>query len=297
MSLQMARGEAAPRPAWRRHPHRGAHPRLRPHRRPDRPPGDHPGYAGGRAGEWMPDEFSSKEHDPHRRGHPRRSPLRRGEPAPSARAARPPRPSWPPASRSRARRTSEGMRLRVYVVEVRRSTKGPQVLISAPTRPGQAPVRAGGARNTTTAPWRSSPSPVRRAAAPSWPSSLPESDVDPSAPAWAPGASGSTTSWRSSRARRWMWFQMVRGAGGVHCRGPVPRRCCQCGCPGRGQGLPCGGARRPALPGHRQGGPERPAGGQADGLEVDIKPASAPADEEPEDKEDILLDDEAETEE
>ena len=39
----------------------------------------------------------------------------------------------------------EGMRLRVYVVEVRRSTKGPQYSSPAPTRPGQAPVRAGGA--------------------------------------------------------------------------------------------------------------------------------------------------------
>ena len=41
---------------------------------------------------------------------------------------------------------TEGMRMRVYVVEVRRSTKGPQVLLSR-THPGQAPVRAGGARD------------------------------------------------------------------------------------------------------------------------------------------------------
>ena len=33
------------------------------------------------------------------------------------------------------------------------------------------------------------------------------------------------------------------------------------------------------------------------GWKIDIKPASAPADEEPEDEEDVLLDDEAETEE
>ena len=74
----------------------------------------------------------------------------------------------------------EGMRLRVYVVEVRRSTKGPQVLISR-THPG-----------------------LRRAAAPSWPSGPPIPTWTPSAPAWVPGASGSTTSWRSSRARRWI---------------------------------------------------------------------------------------------
>ena len=33
------------------------------------------------------------------------------------------------------------------------------------------------------------------------------------------------------------------------------------------------------------------------GWKIDIKPVSAPADEEPEDEEDVLLDDEAETEE
>ena len=120
----------------------------------------------------------------------------------------------------------EGMRLRVYVVEVRRSTKGPQVLISR-THPGL----------------------VKR---------LFELEV--------PEIYDGTVEVKSI-AREAGYHQMVRGAGGVHCRGPVPRRCCQCGCPGRGQGLPCGGARRPALPGHRQGGPECPAGGQADGLE------------------------------
>ena len=55
-----------------------------------------------------------------------------------------------------------------------------------------------------------------------------------------------------------------------------------------------GPRKRPCL---LRGGSERPAGGQADGLEIDIKPASAPADEEPEDEADVLLDDEAETEE
>ena len=101
----------------------------------------------------------------------------------------------------------EGMRLRVYVVEVRRSTKGPQVLISR-THPGlvkrlfELEV------------------PERRAAAPSWPSGPPIPTWTPSAPAWAPGASGSTTSWRSSRARRWISSNGPRSR-----RSTLPRPC------------------------------------------------------------------------
>lgn len=98
----------------------------------------------------------------------------------------------------------EGMRLRVYVVEVRRSTKGPQVLISR-THPGlvkrlfelevpeiydgtvevKSIAREAGSR-TKLAVWSADP------------------DVDPIGACAAPGASGSTTSWRSSRARRWI---------------------------------------------------------------------------------------------
>ena len=161
----------------------------------------------------------------------------------------------------------EGMRLRVYVVEVRRSTKGPQVLISR-THPGlvkrlfelevpeiydgtvevKSIAREAGSR-TKLAVWSADP------------------DVDPIGAAWAPGAQRVKQHRGGAQGREGGYHQVVRGAGGVHCRRPVPRRCCQCGRPGRGQGLPCGGARRPALPGHRQGGPECPAGGQADGLE------------------------------
>ena len=160
----------------------------------------------------------------------------------------------------------EGMRLRVYVVEVRRSTKGPQVLISR-THPGlvkrlfelevpeiydgtvevKSIAREAGSR-TKLAVWSADP------------------DVDPIGAAWAPGPAGQQHR-GGAQGREGGYHQVVRGAGGVHCRRPVPRRCCQCGRPGRGQGLPCGGARRPALPGHRQGGTECPAGGQADGLE------------------------------
>ena len=89
----------------------------------------------------------------------------------------------------------EGMRLRVYVVEVRRSTKGPQVLISR-THPGL--VKRLFELEVPEIYARKGP------AAPSWPSGPPIPTWTPSAPAWAPGASGSTTSWRSSRARRWI---------------------------------------------------------------------------------------------
>ncbi len=161
----------------------------------------------------------------------------------------------------------EGMRLRVYVVEVRRSTKGPQVLISR-THPGlvkrlfelevpeiydgtvevKSIAREAGSR-TKLAVWSADP------------------DVDPIGACVGPPGPAGQQHRGGAQGREGGYHQVVRGAGGVHCRRPVPRRCCQCGRPGRGQGLPCGGARRPALPGHRQGGTERPAGGQADGLE------------------------------
>ncbi|MFQ7452480.1 MAG: hypothetical protein ACLRNQ_15015 [Flavonifractor plautii] len=46
-----------------------------------------------------------------------------------------------------------------------------------------------------------------------------------------------------------------------------------------------------------RGEPERPAGGQADGLEDRHQACVRPSDEEPEDEADVLLDDGAETEE
>ena len=39
----------------------------------------------------------------------------------------------------------EGQRLKVYMVEVRKATKGPQVIISRTHPSGQAPLRAGSA--------------------------------------------------------------------------------------------------------------------------------------------------------
>ena len=81
----------------------------------------------------------------------------------------------------------EGSRLRVYVVEVRRATKGPQVLIS----PGwSSACLSWRCLRSMTGRWRSSPSPGRRAPAPSWPSGPLTPMWTPSVPVSAPGDSG-----------------------------------------------------------------------------------------------------------
>ena len=147
----------------------------------------------------------------------------------------------------------EGQRLKVYMVEVRKATKGPQVLISR-THPGlvkrlfelevpeifdgtveiKSVAREAGSR-TKLAVWSADP------------------NVDPIGACVGP---------RGQRVH-----QVLRGPRRVHRRRPLPRRRDQRGPPPRRQELPCGGARRPAVPGHRQGGPERPAGRQAHRLQ------------------------------
>ena len=84
----------------------------------------------------------------------------------------------------------EGSRLRVYVVEVRRATKGPQVLISR-THPGwSSACLSWRCLRSMTGRWRSSPSPGRRAPAPNWPSGPLTPMWTPSVPVSAPGDSG-----------------------------------------------------------------------------------------------------------
>ena len=96
----------------------------------------------------------------------------------------------------------EGQMVKVYLVEVRRSTRGPQVLISR-THPGLVKrlfeLRC---RRSMTAPWRSAPSPVRRATAPRWRCGPPTRTWTPSAHASVPAVSASTPSWTSCGARR-----------------------------------------------------------------------------------------------
>ena len=126
----------------------------------------------------------------------------------------------------------EGDRIKVYVVEVRNSTRGPQVLISR-THPGlvkrlfelevpeiydgtveiKSIAREAGSR-TKMAVWSADP------------------DVDPI---------GSCVGPKGGRVA-----SIVSELGGEKI-----------------DILPCDRARFPALPGYRQGGPERPAGGQA----------------------------------
>ena len=84
----------------------------------------------------------------------------------------------------------EGDRIKVYVVEVRRTARGTQVVISR-THHGlvrrlfEMEVPEIYRRRW----WRSAPSPVRPAAAPRWPSGPTIPTWIPSAPAWAPAAS------------------------------------------------------------------------------------------------------------
>ena len=88
------------------------------------------------------DMFSSKEHEM-LTGHcyPGRPPQRRGLPAHHQQRGVHRRPISRPRNRSGARVVREGDRLKVYVVEVRRSSRGPQVPhLPHPPRPGQASV-------------------------------------------------------------------------------------------------------------------------------------------------------------
>ena len=104
------------------------------------------------------------------------------------------------AGRSPARRLTEGMHVKVYVVEVRRSTQGPQVLISR-THPGLVKRLFGWkCRRSTTAPWRSES--IAREAGSRKMAVVQRRERGSSAPAWAPGASGWPPSWKSRGARR-----------------------------------------------------------------------------------------------
>ena len=153
----------------------------------------------------------------------------------------------------------EGQHVKVYVVEVRRSTRGPQVLISR-THPGlvkrlfelEVPEIFDGTVEVN-------PSPVRRAAAPRWPCGATTRPWTPSAPAWARRPAGGRHRQRAP-GREDRHHQVQRGPRPVHRRRPGPRRRAGRVAGRRGQGLPGHRSRRPAEPGHRQGGAERPPG-------------------------------------
>ena len=136
-----------------------------------------------------------------------------------------------PNERIKTENLVEGDRIKVYVVEVRNSARGPQVLISR-THPGL----------------------VKR---------LFELEV--------PEIYDGTVEIKSiareaGRRREDRHCQLQRKPRGVYRRGAVPLRGAERHHAGRRQELPCRGARFSAVPGHRQGGPERPSGCQADRL-------------------------------
>ena len=184
----------------------------------------------------------------------------------------------------------EGMRLRVYVVEVRRSTKGPQVLISR-THPGlvkrlfelevpeiydgtvevKSIAREAGSR-TKLAVWSADP------------------DVDAIGACVGPRGQRVNNIVNELKARRWT-SSSGRRIRPVYRRRPVPRRRGQRGHPRGGQELPRGGARRPALLAIGKEGQNARLAAKLTGWKIDIKPASAPADEAPEDEDDVILDD------
>ena len=191
----------------------------------------------------------------------------------------------------------EGMRLRVYVVEVRRSTKGPQVLISR-THPGlvkrlfelevpeiydgtvevKSIAREAGSR-TKLAVWSADP------------------DVDPIGACVGPrgqrvnniveelkGEKVDIIKWSEEPAE--YIAAALSPADVVSVAVREEGKACRVVVPDDQLSLAIG----------KEGQNARLAA-KLTGWKIDIKPVSAPADEEPEDEEDVLLDDEAETEE
>ena len=97
----------------------------------------------------------------------------------------------PQAEQVSYERYEHGARLKAYIVEVRKTTKGPQIVVSrTPPRPDQAALRARGARDLLRASSRSRRPPASRATAPRSPCGRTTPTWTRSAPAWAPGARG-----------------------------------------------------------------------------------------------------------
>ena len=162
---------------------------------------------------------------------------------------------------------TEGMHVKVYVVEVRRSTRGPQVLISR-THPGlvkrlfelevpeiydgtvevKSIAREAGSR-TKMAVWSN------------------DENVDPIGGLRGPQGPAGRQHRGGAAGREDRHREVQRGPCPVHRRRPGACRRHRRVDGGRGQGLPRHRAGRPAVPGHRQGGPERPPGGPAHRLQ------------------------------
>ena len=83
----------------------------------------------------------------------------------------------------------EGQRIKVYLVDVRRQSRGPQVVISRRIRAWSSASLSWRSPKFMTARWRSAPSRVRRAAARRWRCGATTPTSIPSAPASVPAAS------------------------------------------------------------------------------------------------------------
>ena len=156
---------------------------------------------------------------------------------------------------------TEGMHVKVYVVEVRRSTRGPQVLISR-THPGlvkrlfelevpeiydgtvevKSIAREAGSR-TKMAVWSN------------------DENVDPIGACVGPKGQRVGSIVEELRGEKIDIVKYSEDPAAVYRRRPGACRRGGCVDGGRGQGLPRHRAGRPAVPGHRQGGTERPPGG------------------------------------
>ena len=103
-----------------------------------------------------------------------------------------------PTERIKGEELAEGDRIKVYVVEVRKSTRGPQVLISRTS----SVSLSWKCPKFLTVRWRSVPSPAKPAAAQRWPSTPPIPRSIRSARASAPAADVWRASSTSSAAKR-----------------------------------------------------------------------------------------------
>ena len=145
---------------------------------------------------------------------------------------------------------TEGDSIRVYVVDVRRSSHGPQVIVSR-THPGlvkrlferEVPEIADGTVEVKS---------IAR-----------EAGNRTKLAVRSPGRTRGRGRGRAGR-REDGYHPVLRGSGGIRGGGPVSRRRGGGAGAARHQELPRGGSGRSAFPCHRQGGPERPAGSPPD---------------------------------
>ena len=233
---------------------------LRPHPRPDRQAGRAAAAARGRARRGLRPVREPRGRDHHRHGQPRRA---AGVILDVGKAWR---RSWPPPSRAPVEHYRIGQHVKAYVLEVRRTTRGPADLRQPHPQELPAPaVRARGARDPRRhgrdqgdRPRGRQPHQGRGRQPPGGPRPG-RRDRRPARRA-RPGRR------RRARRREDRRHPVERGPGRVRRQRAEPgagrQRRHRRGAPHRDRDR----ARADALAGHRPRGPERPPGGQADRL-------------------------------